>query len=414
MNISSIKAIEILDSRGKPTVRTFVTLENGSVHAASVPSGASTGSHEALELRDADPKRHLGQGVLKAVDNVNKVIAPQLVGKDITTPDNLDKIMLELDGTPMKSKLGANAILSVSLATHRAAAHAENVSLWELINQYYFLDKKPSFPRLMVNVVNGGKHAGWNFDIQEFMIIPADNTPTVSTRIAAEIFQQLGKTLKKRKLSTLVGDEGGYSPALSSNAEVFEAIEESAIELGYTRNKDYMFAVDCAATEFFEDGKYVFKKTGEKLTSEELTKYYSELGQKYNIQSFEDPFAEDDWEAFSRFTEMAAKFQYRVVGDDLLVTNPERIKKGLAEKAANAVLVKLNQIGSVKETVDAIKLARTENWAVVISHRSGETEDSFIADFAYGAGADMIKTGSMSRSERLAKYNRLLEIEHGM
>jgi len=414
MTITSLKAIEVLDSRGKPTVRTFLTLEDGSVHIASVPSGSSTGSHEALELRDGDEKRHLGQGVLQAVENVNTIIAKELIGKDISSPQNLDRAMIDLDGTKDKSKLGANAILSVSLAAHRAAAHAERMPLWEYINHTYFMDKKASFPRLMVNLVNGGKHAGWNFDIQEFIIIPAESTPSVATRVAAEIFQQIGKNLKKKKLSALVGDEGGYSPALSTNEEVFELIEEAATDLGYRRNTDYMFAVDCAATEFYENGMYVLKKTNEKRSWKELSEMYAQLGQKYNIQSFEDPFAEDDWDAWIHFTDMASKFQFQVVGDDLLVTNPDRIKTGLEKKAANAVLVKLNQIGSVTETVDAIKLARTANWHVIISHRSGETEDTFIADFAYGCGADMIKTGSMSRSERLAKYNRLLEIEQGL
>lgn len=414
MKITSVKALEILDSRGKPTIRTFITLEDGSVHQASVPSGASTGSHEALELRDGDNKRHLGQGVLKAVENVNKSIAAVITGMDILEPRKIDEEMLKLDGTENKSKLGANAILSVSLAATRAAAYVSKKPLWKFINEYYFADRKPSFPRLMVNVVNGGKHAGWNFDIQEFMIIPVSSNPSKAVQVAAEIFQQLGKNLKKKKLSTLVGDEGGYSPALSSNEEVFQVIEQSASELGYRRNEDYNFGVDCAATEFYQDGSYILKKTNETKTWKEMTDFYAEIGQKYNIQSFEDPFAEDDWKAFINFTGMAEKFKFQVVGDDLLVTNPKRIEKGINEKAANAVLVKLNQIGSVTETVAAIKMAKKAGWNSVISHRSGETEDSFIADFAYGSGADMIKTGSMSRSERLAKYNRLIEIENGM
>src|SRR3989344_3290624 len=413
MKITSVKAIEILDSRGKPTVRTFVTLDDESLHQASVPSGASTGKHEALELRDNDQKPHLGQGVLNAVANVNELIAQKIVGQDVLDPEKIDEIMIELDGTENKSKLGANAILSVSLAVTRAASHASEKPLWKFINEYYFNGRKPSFPRLMVNVVNGGKHAGWNFDIQEFMIIPKNVEPVKSTSVAAEIFQQLGKNLKKSNLSTLVGDEGGYSPSLSSNEEVFELIEKSALELGYTRNTNYTFGVDCAATEFYENGKYILKKTNETKTSQQMTEFYSQIGQKYNIQSFEDPFAEDDWEAFVNFTKMAEKFHFQVVGDDLLVTNPQRIKKAIENKAANAVLVKLNQIGSVKETVEAIKLALHAGWKFVISHRSGETEDPFIADLAYGSGADFIKTGSMSRSERLAKYNRLIEIESG-
>ncbi len=413
MKITSLKAIEIFDSRGKPTVRAFVTLEDNSIHAASVPSGASTGSHEALELRDGNEKKNLGQGVLRAVENVNGPITKAIVSKVVIKPDEIDKIMIELDGTEHKSKLGANAILAVSLAVHRAAAHVTKKPLWQFINEYYFSSRKPSFPRLMVNVVNGGKHAGWNFDIQEFMIMPVTTKPSDSTRIAAEIFQQLGKNLKKKKLSTLVGDEGGYSPALSSNEEVFELIEESAKQVGYERNKDYNFAVDVAATEFYENGSYILKKTNESKSSEEMIQLYSEIGQRYNIQSFEDPFAEDDWETFTKFTQMAEQFHFSVVGDDLLVTNPKRIETAIEKKAANAVLVKLNQIGSVLETVEAIKMAVDAGWKFIISHRSGETEDTFIADFAYGSGADMIKTGSMSRSERLAKYNRLIEIENG-
>nr|MBP9691473.1 phosphopyruvate hydratase [Candidatus Woesebacteria bacterium] len=271
-----------------------------------------------------------------------------------------------------------------------------------------------AFPRLMVNVVNGGKHAGWNFDIQEFMVIPKSNIPTESTRIATEIFQALGSGLKKQKLSTLVGDEGGYSPALSSNEAVLGEILSAAQTAGYENVKDFRFALDCAATEFFEDGKYLLKKTNETKTPSQMIEYYQKVGQEYNIESFEDPFAEDDWDTFRTFSELAEQFKFTVVGDDLFVTNPERIQKGIDMKSANAVLIKLNQIGSVLETVQAIKMTQAAGWKVAVSHRSGETEDSFIADLAYGAGADFIKTGSMSRSERLAKYNRLLEIEQGM
>lgn len=420
MKITSIKAIEILDSRGKPTIRTFITLDDGSVHNASVPSGSSTGAYEALEMRDGDSSRFLGQGVLTAIANVNDVIAPKMKGSNIDEPKNLDQLMLKLDGTENKSKLGANAILGVSMAIVRAAAYASHQPLWKFINEYYFRNSKleipnfnPTFPRLMVNIVNGGKHAGWNFDIQEFMVIPKINTPTKSVKMASEIFQQLGAELKSRKLSTLVGDEGGYSPALSSNEEVFEIIEASALKLGYKRNQDFEFAVDCAATEFFKDGKYHFKKTNEDKTSDQLIEYYSQIGQKYNIQSFEDPFAEDDWETYVKFTKMAQEFKFQVVGDDLFVTNPKRIQKGIEIQASNSVLIKLNQIGSVSETIEAIQMTQKAGWTIAVSHRSGETEDSFIADLAYGVGADFIKTGSMSRSERLAKYNRLLEIEGG-
>lgn len=412
MKITSLKAIEILDSRGKPTVRTFVTLEDNSVHSSSVPSGASTGQHEAVELRDGDESRHLGQGVLKAVENVNTHIAQAIVGQECD-PKTIDKIMLDLDGTENKGKLGANAILSVSQAVTKAAAATAKLPLWKYINQYFFNSKTPAFPRLMVNVVNGGKHAGWNFDIQEFMIIPKTNTPTESTRIAAEIFQQLGKTLKKQQLSTLVGDEGGYSPLLSSNEEVMENIIQSAQAQNYTNGKDYEFALDCASTEFFSEGKYILKKTNQELSGDELLSYYLSFGEKYGILSFEDPFAEDDWETFAKFT-AKSNGKFMVVGDDLFVTNPKRVQQGIEQHSANSVLIKLNQIGSVSETVEAIQMTQNAGWKAIISHRSGETEDSFIADLAYGSAAEFIKTGSMARSERLCKYNRLIEIEHGL
>lgn len=413
MKITSIKALEVLDSRGKPTVRAFVTLDDKSVHVSSVPSGASTGSHEAVELRDGDKARFGGLGVMNAVKNINTTIAAALKGMDVSNPEAIDKKMLELDGTPNKAKLGANAILAVSQACIRAAAHAKNLPLWKFINEYYFKDHAPSFPRLMVNVVNGGKHAGWNFDIQEFMIVPTSNVPSKSVREAAEIFHALGAKLKKNGLSTLVGDEGGYSPSLSSNEDVLETIVKAAGDIGYHDKDDFNFALDAAASEFFKEGKYHFKKVGKVLTGDELVDYYIKLQEKYFIISFEDPFFEDDWEHFTKFTN-AIRDTSLVVGDDLFTTDSKRIQKGIDTKSANAVLIKLNQIGSVLETVEAIRTARTAGWKVVISHRSGETEDSFMADFAYGSAADFIKTGSMSRSERLCKYNRLLEIEAGL
>ena len=432
MKITDIKSIEILDSRGNPTVRTFITLDDGTTHSSSVPSGASTGSHEAVELRDGDNNRYSGNGVLKAVENVNTKIKNAIVGME-TDPNAIDSKLLELDGTPDKSNLGANAILSVSMSVVRAAAHAQNFPLWKFMHSYYFSPtptsdlRPPSFPQLMVNIVNGGKHASWNFDIQEFMIVPIATTPSEAIRIASEIFHSLGKTLKELKLSTLVGDEGGYSPNLSSNEEVIDTIIDAASKAGYENLKDYRLSLDVASTEFYkteemarldgalaEVGKYEFKKQGKWLTSEELTAYYSEIGQKYNILSFEDPFAEDDWASWTNFTDMAEKFKFITVGDDLLVTSPERIKRGISEKASNAVLVKVNQIGTVKETVEAINMAHAAGWKTAISHRSGETEDNFIADLAYACGSEFIKTGSMSRSERMSKYNRLLEIEQGL
>lgn len=413
MKITSIKALEILDSRGKPTVRSFVGLEDGTFHSASVPSGASTGSHEAVELRDGDNARYMGQGVSKAVEHVNKTIAHAVKGMDTKEAAAIDEKMLELDGTDNKSNLGANALLSVSMAVARAGAHAEKIPLWKHIHRMYFKDISPQFPRIMVNVVNGGKHAGWNFDIQEFMIVPTTDKPSDSIRTAAEIFHQMGKNLKKKGLSTLVGDEGGYSPSLSSNEQVIDLILSSADEGGFHDKDDFNLALDVAATEFYENGSYVLKKNNQTLTPDELFKYYMSLEEKYSILSFEDPFAEDDWVSFRMFT-AASSGNFMTVGDDLYVTNTKRLQKGLELQATNAVLIKLNQIGTVKETVEAIKMARGAGWKVIISHRSGETEDPFIADFAYGSAADFIKTGSMSRSERLAKYNRLLEIEHGL
>lgn len=412
MTITHLNAIEILDSRGNPTVRTFVTLEDGSVHSSSVPSGASTGSHEAVELRDEE-SRYLGKGVQKAVENVNTLIKDAVVGKD-ADPNTIDQIMLDIDGTPNKAKLGANAILSVSQAVVKAAAHSKGQPLWQFMNEYYFGSKPVGFPQLLVNIVNGGKHASWNFDIQEFMVVPNSKIPSESVRMAAEIFHHLGKVLKEKKLSTLLGDEGGYSPLLSSNEEVLETIVAAAKNAGYENVTDYRLSLDVASTEFFKDGKYEMKKQGKWLTPAELTEYYAKIGQEYKILSFEDAFAEDDWEAWKNFTDMAERFKFVTIGDDLLVTNPERIKRAIDEKAANAVLVKVNQIGSIKETVEAINMAHNAGWKTAISHRSGETEDSFIADLAYACASEFIKTGSMARSERLAKYNRLLEIEQGL
>lgn len=298
------------------------------------------------------------------------------------------------------------------MAVTRAAAHAQHVSLWQFLNKEYFSNQKPDFPQLMVNIVNGGKHANWNFDIQEFMIVPNSKTPSIALAMASEIFHALGDVLKKRGLSTLVGDEGGYSPALSSNEEVFEVILEAAKGKGFENVRDFRLSIDSAASEFYEKGFYKFES--QKLTAHDLTAWYAEIGQKYNLFSFEDAFAEDDWEAFKNFQKMAEQFHFINIGDDLFTTNPKRIDRGIKEKAANGVLIKLNQIGTVTETAEAINLAKNANWKIAVSHRSGETEDSFIADLAYSSAADFLKAGSMSRSERLSKYNRLLEIEKGL
>lgn len=410
MRIRDIKAIQILDSRGNPTVRAFVKLESGFQVSSSVPSGASTGVHEAVELRDGDPTLYHGKSVYKAVDNVNNIIRPALIGKEVGDVEILDKIMLELDGTESKGKLGANAILSVSQSLVKAAAKADNMPLWSFINQYYFNGVTPSFPRLMVNIVNGGKHANWRFDIQEFMVIPKATVPSGSVRVADEIFIGLGKLLVEENFSTLVGNEGGYSPKLNSNEEVFEHIIKAAKRIGYKNGGDYNLGIDAAASGFYKDGKYWFVKRSKKLSGDDLSNYYAGIVSKYNLFLLEDPFAEDDWENFSKFTARFGK-ELEIVGDDIYVTNKDRIVRGIRERASNASLIKPNQIGTILETVEAVRQARKGEMKIAVSHRSGETCDSFIADFAYGAGADFLKIGSMSRSERLAKYNRLLEIE---
>jgi len=419
MKISSLRALEILDSRGKPTVGAVLTLDDGSVHSASVPSGASTGSHEAVELRDGDEKRFDGAGVLKAVENINTHIAVSLKDFDVEDVNAIDARIIEIDGTESKSKLGANATLAVSMACARGTAHSHKIPLWKFINKYYFSNQQlttynlqPSFPRLMVNLINGGKHANWGFDIQEFMIMTKDTLPSKSTRVAAEIFASLAKVLKKQGQNVLVGDEGGYSPAFTSNFAPYDAILEAAEQIGYKNTVDFEFAMDAASSEFYENGKYHLKREGKLVNSDELIAFYSEMGQKYHVQSFEDPFFEDDWESFEKFTALATQFGFQVVGDDFTVTNPKRIQEAVEKKAANAIIIKPNQIGTIFETVKAIQTARAGGWKIIVSHRSGETEDTFIADLAYGSGADFIKTGSMSRSERLAKYNRLLEIEN--
>ena len=413
MNIQRVHGIEVLDSRGFPTVKAYVTLTDGSVHSASVPSGASTGTHEALELRDGDEHRFKGKGVLNAITHINSDINSALEGKSVLEPDKCDEIMLSIDGTSNKSVLGANSILAVSEAILRAGAYAHRQELWQFIHEYYFSDVNADFPRLMVNVINGGKHANWGFDLQEFMLLSVDRTPSESTRKMAEIFHAIGKRIKGMGLSTLVGDEGGYSPLLGSNEEAFELIIESANDCGYENGRDYELATDVAASEFYDNGNYILKKDNRNVTPDELLAYYLELQNKYKIRSFEDPFFEDDWDSFAKLRAETSR-GFQVVGDDLTVTNVERVKMAVEKKAANAMIVKPNQIGSILETVTAMKEAKANGWKLAVSHRSGETEDTFIADLAYACGADFIKTGSMSRSDRLAKYNRLREIESNL
>lgn len=411
MRIRSVHALEILDSRGNPTVRSFVTLENGQTYSASVPSGASTGSHEALELRDGDMKRYQGLGVLNAITHVNTTIHDALKGLSIERPDHIDSTLLKLDGTENKERLGANAILSVSLALHRAAASYEELPLWRFLHTLYFGKHTPSFPRLMLNVVNGGRHANWNFDTQEFMIIPAKTTPSESLQMGSDIYHTLGRMLREKNLSPLVGDEGGYSPALSSNEQVLELIISAATMAGFTQESDYDIGLDLAASEWYKSGIYTLHKSGKEITQDELISYYRQLKEKFHIFSFEDLFAEDDWDSWQKITGLLKTTLF--IGDDLYATNKNRLKKGIIERASNGILVKVNQIGTMLETAETINMARDSHMAVAISHRSGETEDSFIADLSYACGADFLKSGAPARSERLAKYNRLLEIEAG-
>ena len=410
MHIANIRALEILDSRGNPTVMARVNLEDGTKGYASVPSGASTGSHEALELRDNDEKRYLGKGVLKAVDNVNTKIADALKGIEIEDLLNIDKIMLNLDGTDNKSQLGANAILAVSLASARALANAKKEPVWKTLHEYFFSEFETAFPRLMVNIINGGAHANWIFDIQEFMILPKTTSPSESVKLASEVFHHLGKLLKDKGFHTLVGDEGGYAPILSSNKEAFEYIHMAIKNAGYIAGQNVDLGIDAAASEFYKNGQYQMRVENKNLQMTELVTYYLDLVKKFGIVSIEDPFAEDDWEGFKLLTSKIDSGTV-VIGDDLYVTNPQRIEKGISQKATNGVLIKVNQIGTLSETIEAIKKTRSAGWKIAISNRSGETNDHFIADLAVACGADFIKTGSMSRSERLSKYNRLIEIE---
>ncbi len=412
MKILQISAQEILDSRGNPTVEALITLENGTSASAAVPSGASTGVHEALELRDEDEQRYLGKGVLKAVANVNEKIAPALIGMDVTDQVALDEKMIALDGTEHKSNLGANAILAVSMAAARVAAKAQNVPLYRYINTLFGLhDEKFIMPVPMMNVVNGGKHAMGSSDMQEYMIMPVGASSVAeAVRWGAETFQVLGKILKKMGHQTTVGDEGGYAPTLSSNEEPIQLIMQAIEKAGYQPGKEIAIAMDPAASEFYKEGKYNLAIEGKQLTSAELTARYAAWVDKYPIVSIEDGYAEDDWTGFKLMTEQLGD-RLQIVGDDLFVTNIERVQQGIDKKAANSVLIKLNQIGSLTETIRTIQLAKKAHMTCVVSHRSGETEDTFIADFVVGAGTGQIKTGSLSRSERIAKYNQLMRIE---
>lgn len=409
--IASVSAMEILDSRGNPTVRTWCRLANGIEVSASVPSGASTGENEAVELRDGDKSRYGGKGVLRAVGNVNGIIAPRLVGMDPTRQEEIDRLMIDLDGTPNKGRLGANAILGVSMAVARAAAGSLGLPLYE----YLGVGDAVRIPVPMMNILNGGKHADNSVDLQEYMVMPI-GAPSFAEalRYGAETFHALKKILSAKGYATSVGDEGGFAPDLGSNDEACEVIIEAIEAAGYSPGKDVALALDPAASSFYENGVYVLSKSGQgRKTSAEMTALYGEWIEKYHIVSIEDGLDENDWDGFRQQTGLLGK-KIQVVGDDIFVTNPVFVERGIREKSANSVLIKLNQIGTVTETIETIRICRDAGWGYVISHRSGETEDSFIADFAVAMGGGQIKTGSACRSERIAKYNRLLEIEAGL
>ena len=409
--IDQVWAREIMDSRGNPTIEAEVVLEDGTQGRAAVPSGASTGENEAVELRDGDKYRYLGKGVLNAVKNVNDVIGRELEGLDCLDQTMIDQTMIELDGTETKSKLGANAILAVSLANARAAAAFQEMPLYRYIGR----TNPKTLPVPMMNILNGGAHADNNVDFQEFMVMPVGaESFSEALRTGAEIFHNLKVVLKSRGYSTSVGDEGGFAPNLKSNEEAVETILEAIEKAGYNVGENVMLALDPAASEFFKDGKYIFKKSDKReLSSDEMAAYWADWCDKYPIISIEDGMAENDWDGWKNLTERVGK-TVQLVGDDLFVTNVKFLQKGIDFGAANSILIKVNQIGTLTETLDAIELARTNNMTAVISHRSGETEDSFIADLAVATNAGQIKTGSLCRSDRIAKYNQLLRIEEDL
>lgn len=410
--ISKIVAREIIDSRGNPTVEVDLTLSDGSFGRAAVPSGASTGSHEAVELRDGDKRRYGGKGVLKAIANVNGPILKVLKGKE-WNQKTLDGAMIALDGTENKGNLGANAILGVSIAFAKAQSNLLKKPLWK-----YFKDisktKEVRLPLPMMNILNGGAHASNSTDLQEFMIMPVGaKSFAQALQWGTEVFHELKKLLKAKKLSTTVGDEGGYAPTLPSNEAAIELILEAIKNAGYVAGKDIGIAIDAAASEFYKDGKYHLTTEGKVFSTEEMVAFYADWVKKYPILSIEDGLGEDDWAGYALMTKTLGK-KIQIVGDDLFVTNITRLKKGIDEKSGNSILIKLNQIGTVSETIDAITMARNAGYTSVVSHRSGETEDTTIADFCVGLGTGQIKTGSLCRSERTAKYNQLLRIEESL
>ncbi len=405
--IADVYAREILDSRGNPTVEVEVFLEDGTMGRAAVPSGASTGAYEAVELRDGDKERYMGKGVLKAVENVNITIAPELIGLDALDQVEVDRTMIDLDGTPNKGNLGANAILGVSMAVAKAAAKSLEMPLYKYLGGI----NAKALPVPMMNILNGGKHADNNVDIQEFMVMPL-GAPNFAEalRMCAEIFHNLKGVLKGKGLNTAVGDEGGFAPNLKSNEEALQVIMDAVTKAGYKPGEDIMLALDVAATELYKDGKYHLEGEGMVKTADEMIDFYEELSGKYPIISIEDGLSEDDWEGWQKLTARLGK-KVQLVGDDLFVTNTERLARGIETGTANSILIKVNQIGTLTETFDAIEMAKRAGYTAVVSHRSGETEDATIADIAVAANAGQIKTGAPSRTDRVAKYNQLLRIE---
>jgi len=406
MKISEVIPREILDSRGNPTVEVEIKLESGISGIADVPSGASTGTREALELRDKDKNRFVGKGVSKAILNISEIIAPEIIGMNASDQVALDLRMIDIDGTPNKSKLGANAILGVSMAAARASANAYGLPLYSYLGGI----TARTLPLPMMNIVNGGAHASNNLDIQEFMIMPKGaETINDAIRMGAEIFHTLKKLLKENGHSVAVGDEGGFAPDLNSNEEALKFIMQAIEKAGYSPGKDVGLALDAAASEFYENGKYILKSDNKELTSEELVTYYANLVNKYPILSIEDGLAEQDWDGWKIMTDQLGN-RLQIVGDDLFVTNPKIFAQGIEKGIANSILIKLNQIGTVTETIETIELAKRSGYTTVISHRSGETEDTFISDLAVAVNSGQIKTGSLSRTDRVAKYNQLIRI----
>lgn len=409
-SVEEIIAREILDSRGNPTVEVEVWLDDGTMGRAAVPSGASTGAHEAVELRDGDKSRYLGKGVQNAVMNVNELVSTELINYPVTEQAAIDQIMIDLDGTPNKGKLGANAVLGVSLAAAKAAAESLGLPLYRYLGGV----NAKQLPVPMMNILNGGKHADNTVDIQEFMVMPVGASSWVEAlRMCAEVYHNLAKVLKSKGLSTSIGDEGGFAPNLSTSEETIQVILDAITNAGYKPGEQFMIALDCASTEMYKDGVYHFEGEGVTRTTDEMVDYLASLCEKFPIISIEDGMSEDDWDGWVKLTKKIGD-KVQLVGDDLFVTNVERLKKGIELGAANAILIKVNQIGSLTETLDAIEMAKRAGWTAVVSHRSGETEDTFIADLVVATNAGQIKTGAPARSERVAKYNQLIRIEEDL